>query len=60
MDIFLFFRQTNVEPIIIFIKSLVIVLDAQIAFLFFSLSHPVVIAGLSKPVEKIAGPVGVV
>lgn len=36
-------------------KSLVIVLDDQIAFLFFSHSHPVVMAG-----ENIAGPVGVV
>lgn len=48
------------EPIIIIIKSLVIVLDVQIAFLFFSRSRPVVMAGLSKPLEKVAGPVGVV
>lgn len=50
------------EPIIIIIiiKSLVLVLDAQMYFLFFSRSRPVVMAGLSKPGEKVAGLVGVV
>ncbi len=48
------------EPIICIIKSLVIVLDDQIAFLFFSHYRLVVMAGLNKPGEKVAGPVGVV
>lgn len=46
------------KPIII--KSLLLFLDAEIAFRFFFHSCLVVMAGLSQPGEKVAIPVGVV